>query len=256
MIKIFNSLSKKKEEFQPLDEKNVRLYVCGPTIYNRPHIGNARSVVIYDLWFRLFKQVFPKVTYVRNITDIDDKINAAAIARKITIQELTQEVLSFFYEDIDVLNVLKPTFEPKATENIDQIIEMIEKLIKNGHAYESAGHVLFDIKSYEKYGELSNRLPEDMLSGARVEIADYKKDPLDFVLWKPASQKDDPSSIFDSPWSKGRPGWHIECSAMSCKYLGENFDIHGGGADLQFPHHENEIAQSKCANIGSNFAKY
>ncbi|MFT6332572.1 MAG: cysteinyl-tRNA synthetase [Lentimonas sp.] len=256
MIKIFNSLSKNKEALIPIEKDHIQIYVCGPTIYNRPHIGNARSVVIYDLWFRLFRKTFPKVTYVRNITDIDDKINAAAIAREISIQELTSEVLELFYSDIDVLKVLKPTFEPKATENIDQIIAMIDKLIANGHAYESEGHVLFDVKSYKEYGELSNRDVNDMISGSRIEVGEYKRDSLDFVLWKPASKNDDKSSIFNSPWSKGRPGWHIECSAMSCKYLGENFDIHGGGADLQFPHHENEIAQSKCANLGSSFAKY
>jgi cysteinyl-tRNA synthetase len=256
LIKLFNSLTKTKETFVPLDANNVKIYVCGPTVYNRPHIGNARSIVIYDLWFRLFLKIFPKVTYIRNITDVDDKINARALDRNISIQSLTSEILKLFYQDISFLNVLSPTFEPKATEHIGEMIKMIETLIKNGNAYVSQGHVLFDVKSYDKYGELSNRNIDDMISGARVEIADYKKDPLDFVLWKPADKNDDASSVFESPWGNGRPGWHIECSAMSRKYLGTNFDIHGGGSDLQFPHHENEIAQSKCANPNSIYAKY
>jgi cysteinyl-tRNA synthetase len=256
LIKLFNSLTKTKEIFVPLDASNITIYVCGPTVYNRPHIGNARSIVIYDLWFRLFSKIFPKVTYVRNITDVDDKINAAALSQNISIQNLTNEVLKLFYQDISALNVLPPTFEPKATEHIFQMIEMINKLIINNHAYVSDGHVLFDVKSYDKYGELSNRDIDEMISGSRVEVASYKKDPLDFVLWKPADKDDDISSVFESPWGKGRPGWHIECSAMSNKYLGKNFDIHGGGADLQFPHHENEIAQSKCANPNSIYAKY
>ena len=256
MIKIFNSLTKTKEIFTPIDAKNVKMYVCGPTVYGRPHIGNARSIVIYDLWFRLFSSIFPKVTYVRNITDVDDKINAAALAQKISIQELTGEVLKLFYQDISALNVLPPSHEPKATEHISEMISMIEKLIKNGNAYVSEGNVLFDVKSYENYGELSNRGVDEMISGSRVEIAKYKRDPLDFVLWKPAGKDDDASSVFESPWGAGRPGWHIECSAMSNRYLGENFDLHGGGADLQFPHHENEIAQSKCASPHSSYAKY
>ncbi len=256
MIKIFNSLSKNKEIFIPIDANNIKIYVCGPTVYGRPHIGNARSIVIYDLWFRLFSKIFPKVTYIRNITDVDDKINAAALLKKISIQNLTSEVLKLFYQDISALNVLPPSFEPKATEHIGEMILMIEKLIKNGNAYVSEGHVLFDVKSYKNYGELSNRSVDEMISGSRIEVAKYKKDSLDFVLWKPADGEDDISSVFESPWGKGRPGWHIECSAMSNKYLGDNFDIHGGGADLQFPHHENEIAQSKCANPNSLYAKY
>ncbi len=255
-IKLFNTLTKKKEVFQPIDPKNVRIYVCGPTVYSRPHIGNFRSVVVYDLWFRLFLKTFPKVVYVRNITDVDDKINLAAISQNITIQQLTSEVLNLFYQDCTALNVLSPTFEPKATEHIAEMIIMIENLIKNGHAYLSQNHILFSVKSCPDYGQLSKQDVDDMIIGSRVEVADYKKDPLDFVLWKPADENDDISSIFSSPWGKGRPGWHIECSAMSNKYLGSNFDIHGGGSDLQFPHHENEIAQSKCANIGSFYAKY
>ncbi|MCE3255016.1 MAG: cysS [Rickettsiaceae bacterium] len=255
-IKLFNSLSKAKEVFVPLDKNNIKIYVCGPTVYDRPHIGNARSIVVYDLWFRLFSKIFPKVTYVRNITDVDDKINAAALAKKISIQDLTNEILKLFYHDIGLLNVLPPSHEPKATEHIGEMISIIEKLLKNNHAYISNGHVLFDVKSYKNYGHLSNRHLDEMIAGARVEPASYKKDPLDFVLWKPTGENDDESSVFDSPWGKGRPGWHIECSAMSSKYLGDNFDIHGGGADLQFPHHENEIAQSRCANENSFYAKY
>lgn len=255
-IKLFNSLSKEKEEFIPQDPKNITIYVCGPTVYSFPHLGNARSVVIYDLLFRLFLKNFEKVTYVRNITDVDDKINNAAKKREISIKELTKEFIDIFHHDMAKLHVLKPTIEPKATENIDQMITMIENLIKNGNAYEVHGHVLFDVTSYEKYGKLSNRNLDDMIAGARIEEASYKRNPLDFVLWKPASENDDESAIFESPWGQGRPGWHIECSAMSNKFLGQDFDIHGGGADLKFPHHDNEIAQSICAHKGSNHAKY
>jgi cysteinyl-tRNA synthetase len=256
MIKLFNSLTKQKENFEPLDANDVKIYVCGPTIYSRPHIGNARSIVIYDLWFRLLSKTFPKVTYVRNTTDVDDKINDAAIAQNISIQELTSKVLELFYLDISALNILPPTFEPKATEHISKMIAMIDTLLKNGNAYFSEGHILFDVASYDEYGQLSKRDIEKMISGSRVEIATYKKNPLDFVLWTPADKEDDISSIFQSPWGDGRPGWHIECSAMSNQYLGSDFDIHGGGSDLQFPHHENEIAQSICANPGSKYAKY
>ncbi|MBU6339189.1 MAG: cysteine--tRNA ligase [Rickettsiales bacterium] len=255
-ITVFNTLTRKEEILKTIDPKHLKMYVCGPTVYDRPHLGNARSVVVYDLWFRFFKEIFPQVTYVRNITDVDDKINAAALAQKISIQELTKKITEQFYHDIDALNVLRPTIEPRATEHISEMINMIEQLIKNGFAYENSGHVLFDVSSYKEYGKLSNRSLDEMIAGARVEIADYKKNPLDFVLWKPADADDDISSIFDSPWGKGRPGWHIECSAMSFKYLGANFDVHGGGADLQFPHHENEIAQTCCAIEKSNFATY
>ena len=255
-IKLFNSLNKTKEIFFPIDPKHIKIYVCGPTVYDRPHLGNARSIVIYDLWFRLFLKIYPQVTYARNITDVDDKINAAAKEKGISIQNLTKEIIDLFYLDMKKLNVLSPTIEPKATENIKEMIMMITKLIENGYAYESSGHVLFDVASYADYGCLSNRSLDEMIAGSRVEIASYKKNPLDFVLWKPAGDVDDISSVFESPWGKGRPGWHIECSAMSSKYLSNNFDIHGGGADLQFPHHENEIAQSICANKGSFYAKY
>ena len=256
VIKFFNTLSKEKEIFQPIEKDHIKFYVCGPTVYSRPHIGNARSIVIYDLLYRFLQKKFKKVTYVRNITDVDYKINQAAVENKISIKELTNKIIKNFNSDINYLNVLKPNFEPKATENIPEIIKLIEKLIANKNAYISENHVLFDVNSYSDYGKLSRRNLDEMIAGARIEKANYKKNPLDFVLWKPASDKDDISSIFDSPWGRGRPGWHIECSAMSSKFLGQDFDIHGGGADLQFPHHENEIAQSKCANIGSNYAKY
>jgi cysteinyl-tRNA synthetase len=255
-IHLFNTLSRKEEILKTIESDHLKIYVCGPTVYDRPHLGNARSVVIYDLFFRLFKNIFPRVTYVRNITDVDDKINAAAKERGISIQELTKKNTDFFYADIDALNVLRPTFEPRATDHIPEMIAMIQKLIAKNHAYENRGHVLFDVESYKNYGALSNRHLDEMIAGSRVEVATYKKNPLDFVLWKPADEQDDPSSIFESPWGKGRPGWHIECSAMSEKYLGADFDIHGGGADLQFPHHENEIAQSCCANDHSHFARF
>ncbi len=255
-IQFFNTFTNKLEPLNPIDPMHLKMYVCGPTVYDRPHLGNARSVVVYDLFFRLFRQIFPQVTFVRNITDVDDKINAAALEQKISIQELTQKIIDFFYQDIGALNVLRPTIEPRATTHIPEMIAMIEKLIAGGFAYESKGHVLFDVASYKDYGNLSNRSLDEMIAGARVEIAAYKKNPLDFVLWKPADAQDDISSVFESPWGKGRPGWHIECSAMSSKYLGSDFDIHGGGADLQFPHHENEIAQSCCANAGSRYAHF
>ncbi len=255
-MRIYNSLSKEKEDFIPLNKDNVTIYVCGPTVYSYPHLGNARSVVVYDLLFRLFKSIFPKVTYVRNITDVDDKINIAAKEKKISIQNLTKEFISIFHEDMDKLHVLKPTFEPRATDNIKEMIEMIKTLIKNGNAYENEGHILFDVKSFKDYGRLSNRSLDDMIAGSRIEQQSYKKNPFDFVLWKPSSNDDDISAVFDSPWGKGRPGWHIECSAMSDKFLGKDFDIHGGGADLKFPHHDNEIAQSVCSNKGSKHARY
>lgn len=255
-IKIFNTLSRKEEILEAIDPNHLKLYVCGPTVYERPHLGNARSIVVYDLIFRLLRKAFPKVTYARNITDVDDKINAAAKERKISIKSLTNEIIDLFYADIDALNNLRPTHEPRATEHVGDMIEMIKKLIENKNAYVSQGHVLFDVESYKNYGQLSNRNIEEMISGSRVEIANYKKNPLDFVLWKPVDVKDDTSSVFKSPWGDGRPGWHIECSAMSTKYLGTDFDIHGGGADLQFPHHENEIAQSCCANPDSKYAKF
>jgi cysteinyl-tRNA synthetase len=255
-IKIFNSLSRQEEILRTLEPNHLKIYVCGPTVYDRPHLGNARSVVIYDLFFRFFSEVFPRVTYVRNITDLDDKINAAAKEQGVSIRDLTAKITDFFHEDIRALNALPPTHEPRATAHIAEMIAMIESLVTRGHAYESQGHVLFAVESYPEYGALSNRKLSEMIAGARVEVADYKKNPLDFVLWKPADAEDDPSILFESPWGKGRPGWHIECSAMSSKYLGSDFDIHGGGADLQFPHHENEIAQSCCAHAGSHYARF
>lgn len=255
-MKFFNTLSRKEEALTPLDPKHLKMYVCGPTVYDRPHLGNARSIVVYDMLYRFFLLTFPQVTYVRNITDVDDKINAAAKEQGISIQELTGKITQFFYDDINALNVLSPTVEPRATAHIPEMITMIEQLIAKNHAYVAQGHVLFDVSSYKNYGALSNRNLDEMISGSRIEVAAYKKNPLDFVLWKPADAQDDASSIFESPWGKGRPGWHIECSAMSSKYLGADFDVHGGGADLQFPHHENEIAQSCCANSGSHFARF
>lgn len=253
-----NSLTRQKERFIPIDADNVRLYACGPTVYDRPHIGNARAVVVYDLLFRLLRHVYgdTNVTYARNITDVDDKIIAASKQRGIAIQALTREVTQQFHDDMDALNCLRPTHEPRATEYIPHMIAMIEKLIARGHAYESEAHVLFAVESDDRYGHLSGRKLDELIAGARIEVESYKRHPGDFVLWKPADHQDDESSVFDSPWGEGRPGWHIECSAMSTDLLSETFDIHGGGADLKFPHHENEIAQSCCANPGSEFAKY
>ncbi len=256
-IRLYNTLSRTKETLTPMDASNVRMYVCGPTVYDRPHIGNARSVVVYDVLYRLLSHLYGEkaVTYARNITDVDDKINARAVERKITIKALTDEVTAQFHGDMDVLGALRPTIEPRATEHISHMIAMIETLIARGHAYAADGHVLFDTTSYADYGSLSRRSQDDMLAGARVEVASYKKDAGDFVLWKPSHANDDASSKFQSPWGEGRPGWHIECSAMATEHLGETFDIHGGGADLMFPHHENEIAQSCCASDSADFAK-
>ncbi len=255
-IRLSNTLTRSVEAFTPADANHVKMYVCGPTVYARPHIGNARSVVVYDVLARLLRHDFPKLTFVRNITDVDDKINAAAIERGISIQALTDEVTSQFHADMGELGCERPDVEPKATEHIAQMIAMIESLIAGGYAYAAEGHVLFDVQKDPNYGQLSRRSVKDMIAGARVEVAPYKKYPGDFVLWKPASEKDDASSKFDSPWGVGRPGWHIECSAMSATHLGNDFDIHGGGSDLMFPHHENEIAQSTCAHQGSRYAKY
>lgn len=250
-----NTLTRQKEPFTPLDASNVRMYVCGPTVYDRAHIGNARAVVVFDILFRLLRHTYGEnhVTYARNITDVDDKINKAAHDRGITIKEVTTETTRMFHEDMASLNCLPPSIEPKATEHIGEMIAMIQQLIDNGHAYAAKGHVLFSVASDPNYGHLARRSRKEMVAGARVEIAPYKRDAGDFVLWKPSS---DTEPGWESPWGYGRPGWHIECSAMSTKYLGTTFDIHGGGADLQFPHHENEVAQSCCANKDSEFAKY
>lgn len=255
MLALYNSLAREKQQLSPIENDHVRMYVCGPTVYDRPHLGNARSVVIYDVLFRVLQLLYPQVTYVRNITDVDDKINAAAKENGEAISDLTKRVEGWFRDDMDALNVLSPTYEPRATKHIAHMIAMIESLLKEKHAYVSEGHVLFAVESYKEYGALSGRKLDELVAGARVEVESYKKHPGDFVLWKPADAEDDASAVFDSPWGKGRPGWHIECSAMSKEFLGANFDIHGGGADLKFPHHENEIAQSCCAMPGSAFAK-
>ncbi len=246
-LALYNTLTRTKAEFVPLDPHNVRVYVCGPTVYDYAHIGNARPVIVFDVLFRLLRHIYgpDHVVYVRNITDVDDKINARAAERGISIRALTEETTAAFHEDISTLNVLAPTIEPRATDHIAEMREMIARLIDRGHAYAADGHVLFSVPSMADYGALSRRSPDEMRAGARVEVAPYKRDPMDFVLWKPSSG-DEPG--WDSPWGNGRPGWHLECSAMSWKYLGEVFDIHGGGIDLQFPHHENEIAQSRCCH--------
>jgi len=254
-LNIFNTLSKKKEKFIPINNNKVGMYVCGPTVYDFPHIGNARPLVVFDVLFRLFKKIYGEdnITYVRNITDIDDKIIESSKKKNKRIKELTEAITISFHKDCNYLNCLKPTFEPKATEHIKEMIKMVSILIKNKHAYESEKHVYFSVSSFKKYGKLSNKNSEQLLAGSRVEVSKYKKDPLDFVLWKP-SNDDDPG--WDSPWGRGRPGWHLECSVMSEKFLGKKFDLHGGGLDLVFPHHENEIAQSCCANKNDNFANY
>lgn len=257
-IKLYNNLVKEKQIFTPLREDNITMYVCGPTVYERPHIGNARSTVVYDLLFRLLRHQYgaDKVTYVRNITDVDDKINNAAKARKISIAALTKEVIGYFNEDLAALNCLKPNIEPKATEHIAEMIAIIEILLSKGNAYIADNHVYFSVASFKDYTKLSGRTLEDLVAGSRIDVNENKKHPADFVLWKPADEDDDPSAIFSSPWGDGRPGWHIECSAMSTKYLGHNFDIHGGGVDLIFPHHTNEIAQSCACFEHSSYAKY
>ncbi|MCP4923326.1 MAG: cysteine--tRNA ligase [bacterium] len=252
MIKFYNSLTRQKEAFTPLDPDHVRLYVCGPTVYDRAHLGNARPYVIFDVLFRLLQRKFPTVSYARNITDVDDKIMDAAEKRGVSIRDITEKTANMFWSDMKAINNLPPTVEPRATEHIPQMISMIESLIAKDHAYEAEGHVLFSIHSLESYGQLSGRNLDEMRAGARVEVAPYKKDPGDFVLWKP-SNTDQPG--WKSPWGWGRPGWHIECSAMSQEHLGTTFDIHGGGRDLMFPHHENEIAQSTAANGCGTFAK-
>ena len=254
-IFLTNSLGNKKEKFIPIDSKKIGMYVCGPTVYDNPHIGNARPLVIFDILFKVLKCKFgtKAINYVRNITDIDDKIIKASLEKKISISELTNKITKIFHDDCNYLNCEVPSHEPKATENISLMIEMISKLIKNNNAYESKQHVYFDVNKFKDYGKLSNKNLDELISGARVEVSENKKNPADFVLWKPSSENE-PS--WDSPWGKGRPGWHLECSVMSKKFLGDKFDIHGGGIDLIFPHHENEIAQSRCANENETFANY
>lgn len=252
-IFLTNNLSNKKEKFVPIDEKNVGMYVCGPTVYDDPHIGNARPIVIFDILFKVLKSKFSLVTYVRNITDVDDKIIKSSNDKKISISDLTETVIKSFNEDCNYLNCEAPTQQPKATEHIDLMIEMISELIKKDFAYENNKHVYFEVKKFKDYGKLSNKKLEDLIAGSRVEVSDNKKNSEDFVLWKPSLENE---PYWDSPWGKGRPGWHLECSAMSKKFLGNEFDIHGGGIDLIFPHHENEIAQSRCANDTKVFANY
>ena len=252
-IHLYDTGRRAKRRFEPLDPAHVGMYASGPTVYGRIHIGNARMVVVFDVLYRLLKDTYPRVTYVRNITDVDDKINARAAEEGRPIAELTAETERFFHADAEALGALTPEFEPRATAHIDQMIALVERLIDNGHAYEAEGHVLFAVASMANYGKLSGLDRDALIAGARVEVAPYKKDPADFVLWKPSS---DELPGWDSPWGRGRPGWHLECSAMSVEYLGLDFDIHGGGQDLIFPHHENEIAQSLCADKGHGFARY
>ena len=254
-IKLHNTLTRQKETFEPIDPSNVRLYACGPTVYDYAHIGNARPVVAFDMLFRLLRLAYGEehVRYVRNITDIDDKINARAKESGISIRELTDGTAEVYRADMAALEALSPSVEPRATENIDAMIRMIRTLIDKGHAYVADGHVLFSVPSMETYGGLSRRNRDELIAGARVDVAPYKKDPADFILWKPS---DDETPGYQSPWGYGRPGWHIECSAMSARYLGPEFDIHAGGLDLIFPHHENEIAQSCCAHGTDRMARY
>ena len=263
-IKLHNTKTRKKEVFEPIDPTNVRMYVCGPTVYDRAHIGNARPVVVFDVLYRLLRHVYgvDHVKYVRNFTDVDDKINATALARKEAgaagsieelVQERTEETIDWYLKDMGALGAMQPNDMPRATQYIPQMVAMCQDLIDKGHAYAAEGHVLFSVESYKKYGALSGRSVDDMIAGARVEVAPYKRNPMDFVLWKPST---DELPGWDSPWGRGRPGWNIECSAMSYELLGASFDIHGGGNDLMFPHHENEIAQSCCAHPAGHFANY
>ena len=254
-IFLTNNLSNKKEKFVPLDSKKIGMYVCGPTVYDNPHIGNARPLVIFDILFKVLKCKYGEsaVSYVRNITDVDDKIIKSANDNNISIKDLTNKVVKDFKDDCDYLNLESPSKEPKATDHINEMIEMISELIKKKFAYEKNNHVYFEVKKFKDYGKLSNKNLDELIVGSRVEISEDKKNPEDFVLWKPST---DNEPYWDSPWGKGRPGWHLECSAMSRKYLGNQFDIHGGGIDLIFPHHENEIAQSRCANETKSFANY
>ncbi len=255
MLYLYNTLSKTKEVFIPINKNHIKMYVCGPTVYDYIHIGNARPIIVFDTLYRLLSYLYPKVTYVRNITDIDDKIINRSLENKENITDLTKRTIKSFHEDIAKINSLPPTFEPKATDYIKKMIDMIECLIKSNHAYVVNDHVYFDVNSYDNYGRLSGISQEDILNGARIDVEKLKKNPSDFVLWKPSKKEDNWG--WESPWGYGRVGWHIECSAMSLDLLGENFDIHGGGKDLIFPHHENEIAQSACSyNINTSVANY
>ena len=252
---LHNTLTRRKEKFVPIDANNVRMYVCGPTVYDRAHLGNAKSAVVFDVLNRVLRQIYGQnhVTYVSNITDIDDKILNKHQETGKPIEEITRETYQWYLDDMQALNVKNPDYRPRATEFVNEMIELVQLLLQNGHAYEAEGHVLFSVDSMPNYGFLSGRSMKEMIAGARIEVADYKKNPADFILWKP-SAADQPG--WNSPWGYGRPGWHLECSAMSSKYLGNTFDIHGGGSDLIFPHHENECAQSLCAHPGEKFARY
>ncbi len=252
-LHLHNTLTRRKECFEPLDPQRVTMYVCGPTVYNFVHIGNARPVVVFDVLYRLLRHAYPQVIYARNITDVDDKINQAAIDNGESIGDVAERYTRAFHDDIAALNTLPPDVEPRATGHIQQMIRMIERLVEQGHAYAAEGHVLFDVASMPDYGSLSGRNREDLVAGARVEVAPYKRDPADFVLWKPSTPE---LPGWDSPWGVGRPGWHLECSAMIETHLGDTIDIHGGGQDLIFPHHENEIAQSTCSHGGTPCVRY
>ena len=252
-LKITNSLTRQKEIFKPINPKAITMYACGPTVYDNPHVGNARTLVVFDTLFRVLKKIYGKVRYVRNITDVDDKIIEASKNKKEPISKITDDVTKVFHENCKSLNCLLPTKEPKATDHIDEMVKMTESLIKKKFAYESKGHVYFSVSSFEKYGKLSNKKLDELKIGSRVEVSKLKKNPMDFVLWKPSSNED---PGWTSPWGRGRPGWHLECSVMSEKYLGKHFDIHGGGLDLIFPHHENEIAQSCSNNSSEKFSNY
>jgi len=252
-IFLTNNLTNQKEKFVSINDNSVGMYVCGPTVYDDPHIGNARPIVIFDILFKVLKNKFSSVNYVRNITDVDDKIIKSSNEKNISISDLTENVIQSFNEDCNYLNCETPTHQPKATEHIDLMIEMILELMKKGFAYENNKHIYFEVKKFDDYGKLSNKKLEDLIAGSRIEVSDNKKNSEDFVLWKPSLENE---PAWDSPWGKGRPGWHLECSAMSKKFLGNEFDIHGGGIDLIFPHHENEIAQSRCANDTKVFANY
>ena len=252
-LRLHNTLTRRVEPFAPLDPSGPTLYVCGPTVYNYAHIGNARGPVVFDVLATLLRRRYSTLRYARNITDVDDKINAAAQAQGVPISTITDRFAAIYRQDMAALGVVPPDIEPEATAHIPQIVAMIEQLIANGHAYAAEGHVLFAVASFDGYGKLSRRDPDEMLAGARVDVAPYKREPGDFVLWKPSS---DDLPGWDSPWARGRPGWHIECSAMAAAHLGPTIDIHAGGVDLQFPHHENEIAQSECAHGGATFARF
>ena len=252
-LKLTNSLTRKKELFKPINPKSVTMYACGPTVYDNPHVGNARTLVVFDTLFRVLKKIYEKVNYVRNITDVDDKIIDASKKNKKSISEITEEVTKIFHQNCKSLNCLNPSMEPRATDHINEMIEMTKSLVEKNFAYEAGGHVHFSVSTFKNYGKLSNKNLEDLKAGSRIEVSKLKKNPMDFVLWKPSSEND---PGWESPWGRGRPGWHLECSVMSEKYLGKQFDIHGGGLDLIFPHHENEIAQSCSNNSTDKFSNY